>query len=68
MTEAEKARRLRAATTFRNKRASLGEAQVAVWLPEEIKEKLDQEIAAGRFKNRSEATAAALERLLEAAQ
>lgn len=68
MTEAEKARRLRASTTFRNKRASLGEAQVAVWLPEEIKDKLDEVIRNGRFKNRSEATAAALSRLLEATQ
>jgi len=65
MTEAEKARRLRASSNFRSRKADQGETQVQLWIPEELKEKLDQVIEAGRFKNRSEATAAALERLLD---
>lgn len=65
MTEAEMARRRRASENFRNKRAAEGETQVAVWLPASLKEQLDQVIQAGRFKNRSEATRAALSSLLE---
>lgn len=66
MTEADKARRLKASANYRHKRDREGEAQVNFWLPGNVREWLDQEIRAGRFKNRSEAAKAAFNRLREA--
>ena len=65
MTENEKARRVRASLNYRKKRGGNGEAQVAVWLPEDLRVKLDAVVKAGQFKNRSEAAKAAFSQLLE---
>lgn len=65
MTEAEKARRLRASTNYRSKRSRQGESQVQIWLPAVLREKLDEAIKSKGYKNRSEAITDVLSHALE---
>lgn len=64
-TPARAAIRRRASTNFRKKKAESGESQVVVWLPEAIRERLDQAVKAKGYKNRSEAVNDALSMMLE---
>jgi metal-responsive CopG/Arc/MetJ family transcriptional regulator len=46
----------------RQQRRAEGLRETVIWLPAQVQAHIDQEIAAGRFKNRSEALSAAVER------
>jgi len=50
---------------YRASRAAKGEAQMQVWLDEELRRKLDDAVRSGAFKNRSELIAVAVNRLIE---
>ena len=65
MTEAEKARRLRASNNYRSKQAKDGQTQVQIWLPEDMRERLDEAVKARGYKNRSQALVEALSHMLE---
>lgn len=45
----------------RQQRREQGYRETVVWLEAQVQERIDREIAAGRFKNRSEALSAAIE-------
>jgi hypothetical protein len=51
----------RRAAIYRKKREAAGESQVTVWLRQELQTKLDALISTGKFKNRSDLIAHAVE-------
>lgn len=51
----------RRAATYRKKREAAGESQVTVWLDRELQSKLDKLVSTGKFKNRSDLIAHAVE-------
>ncbi|MBX4911394.1 hypothetical protein HJA82_29210 [Rhizobium bangladeshense] len=51
----------RAAAKYRQRREAAGESQVTVWLDLGLQSKLDALVSTGRFKNRSELIARAIE-------
>jgi hypothetical protein len=50
---------------YRVKREAQGEKQVLLWMENQLTARLDQMVKSGEFRNRSEAVAAALNKLIE---
>jgi hypothetical protein len=50
---------------YRVKREAQGEKQVLLWIENRLTARLDEMIKSGEFRNRSEAVAAALNKLIE---
>jgi len=58
-------RALNPAQRYRLNREAAGEAQIVVWLNEKLRSDMDQFVAQGGFKNRSELVAQAVNAFLE---
>jgi predicted phage-related endonuclease len=55
----------RRAEKFRKSRQAKGETQMQIWLDESLKAKLDEFVKSGRFRNRSELVAVAVNNWIE---
>lgn len=63
-----KARHAEQMRRHRANREAAGESQVVVWLPADVRSRLDEVVRSGVYKNRSEAFSAAFRQLLDETQ
>lgn len=50
---------------YRSRRAQAGETQVQLWMPAELRQKLDELVRKGGFKNRSDVVSFAVGQLVD---